>query len=45
MPRGTITPTLYTCINAHDSLFPDIAQTVTFIYLSWELNKSKGEHM
>lgn len=33
MPRGIITPTLYPYINAHDSLFPDITQTVTFIFL------------
>lgn len=31
MPRGIITPTLYTYINAHDSCFPDIiTQPVRF---------------
>lgn len=39
MPRGIITPTLYTYINAHDNLFPDITQTITFFFLVGSLIK------
>lgn len=36
MPRGLITPTPYTWVNAHDSLF---LNTVTFSLFRWEINK------
>lgn len=35
MPRGLITPTPYTWVNAHDSLFLNAA---TFSLFRWEIN-------
>lgn len=47
VPKGTFTPTRYTYINAHCSLFSDsITQPATFnFFFSWGINNIESEHI